>query len=108
MEAEITTEKIQNAVSKIVAAFKPEKIILFGSWAWGTPGPDSDVDLLVVKETQDTRAESREISRMLFPRSFPIDVLVYRPRDLEQKIKEDRNLFLEDIVTNGKVLYASH
>ena len=100
-------EKIKEVADKIAKEYKPEKIILFGSYAWGEPGPDSDVDLFVVKETnRSSREIEREISRAIFPRQFPLDILVYTPSEVEKKIKKDRNLFIEDIINNGKVLYG--
>ena len=108
MEAPITKDQIQTVVDKIVKEFNPEKVILFGSYAWGTPHEDSDVDLLVVKETEDTRKTAIEIRKKLFPAYFPMDVLVYPSKSLDEKITVDRNLFLEDIVKNGVILYASH
>ena len=100
-------KKLKEITSKIVREHQPEKIILFGSYAWGNPGPDSDVDLFVVKKTdRSSREVAREISRSIFPRPFPLDILVYTPSEIEKKIKEDRNLFIEDIINNGKVLYG--
>ena len=100
-------KKLKEITSKIVREHQPEKIILFGSYAWGNPGPDSDVDLFVVKKTdRSSREVAREISRSIFPRPFPLDILVYTPSEIEKKIKEDRNLFIEDIINNGKILYG--
>ena len=100
-------KKLKEITSKIVREYQPEKIILFGSYAWGNPGPDSDVDLFVVKKTdRSSREVAREISRSIFPRPFPLDILVYTPSEIEKKIKEDRNLFIEDIINNGKILYG--
>lgn len=96
---------IINIAQKIVKQVQPEKIILFGSFAWGTPGPDSDVDLLVIKETDNPRAVAREIDDALFPRPCPIDVIVYRPDQVEERRQRD-DMFITDILTNGKVLYA--
>ena len=101
-----TQEKIREVADKIVKEYKPEKIILFGSYAWGKPGLDSDVDLFIVKKTnRSSREIAREISQAIFPRQFPLDILVYTPSEVERKIKEDRNLFIEDIINNGEVLY---
>ncbi|MDP1689165.1 MAG: nucleotidyltransferase domain-containing protein [bacterium] len=100
-------QKLKEITEKIVKEYDPEKIILFGSYAWGTPGPDSDVDLLIVKESNDRRIErERCVQRILFRSKMPIDVLVYSQQELEEKINKDRNLFLEDIVRNGRVLYT--
>lgn len=96
-------EKLQRATDRIVQQFHPERVILFGSWAWGTPGPDSDVDLLVIKATDNTRRTAREIDSALFPREFPIDLIVYSPAQIEQQTKQD--FFIRAILANGQVLY---
>ena len=103
----INLDKIKEIANKIAVKFNPEKIILFGSYAWGTPTEDSDVDLFIVKDTNfPSREIAQEISREIFPRPFPLDILVYTPSEVTKKIKEDRNLFIEDIISNGKVLYG--
>jgi predicted nucleotidyltransferase len=105
----ITREKIKEVADKIAREFQPEKIILFGSFAWGTPNEDSDIDLLVVKDTEERRIERAKKIRQLFRSSgTPMDILVYTPRELQEKISVDRNLFLEDVINNGVVLYAAH
>jgi len=97
-------EKIEVEVQKIANHFGPDKIILFGSFAWGIPGPDSDVDLLIVKETEDTRKLAREMDGFLFPRPFPIDLIVFNPDQVEQR-RQMGDFFMEDILNRGKVLY---
>lgn len=100
---------LEAITEKIVEEFQPEKIILFGSLAWGEPGPESDADLLIVKRTpKSTRDVATEIRRALWGSSVPMDILVYTPEQLEQRIAVDRNLFLEDIVKNGVTLYERH
>ena len=107
MDKQFIQQKLKEITDKIVKEFRPEKIILFGSWAWGIPDKDSDVDLLVVKKTDKPRLErQREIDGLLFPRDTALDILVYTPEELETGIHKNRNLFLEDIVRNGKTLYA--
>ena len=98
-------EKIKEITDKIVKEYKPEKIILFGSWAWGKPGPDSDVDLLIIKKTENTRETAKEIDGSIFPRPFPIDLIVYTPAQLKKR-KNMNDFFIKDIITKGKVLYA--
>ena len=89
----------------IVERFDPEKIILFGSHAYGKPRPSSDVDLLVVMETPLTPREQRLIiSRTLSPKPFGIDIIVRTPTDLQQRIAMG-DYFLRDIVRKGKVIY---
>ena len=104
-----TKKKMQEITKKIVKEYKPEKIILFGSYAWGVPHEDSDVDLLIVKNTtRPPRKRIEKIDRLFMRRDIPMDFLVYTPKELREKISLDRNLFLEDIVKNGITLYASN
>lgn len=100
-----TLDKIQEIAGKIVKISQPEKIILFGSWAWGHPNSDSDVDLCVIKKTTDTRGESRKIDGQIFPREFPLDILVYTPKYVSER-KNLGDFFIENILNKGKILYA--
>ncbi len=101
----ITETKIRQAAEKIAAATHPEKIILFGSFAHGNPTRDSDVDLLVIMPSaQDQRANAREISEILYPRPFPVDILVRTPAEITERLQWGDG-FISDIVTKGKVLY---
>ena len=97
-------KEIQKISDRIVKEFKPEKIILFGSYAWGKPHKDSDVDLFIMKKTKNIRQTARDIDGYLFPRLFPIDIIVYTPEQTKQRLKI-RDFFLEDVVNKGKVLY---
>jgi len=99
-------KELQKITDKIVRKYRPEKIILFGSQIWGKPSPDSDVDLLIVKESMNTTREiAREIDGMIFPRPFPIDLIVYKPKKLEERRKMG-DAFINNILDRGKVLYA--
>ena len=107
MERTEAEKKIGEISDKIISEYHPEKIILFGSWAWGTPHEDSDVDLLIVVESDKPRMErQREVDALLSHREIAMDILVYTPHELEESINKNRNLFLEDIVHNGKTLYT--
>ena len=98
-------ETLPKAVERIAQALKPEKIILFGSYAYGNPTPDSDVDLLVVMETNKPRKEHVvDVSLLLYPRLFPVDILVKTPEEIEEALKK-RDFFIREIVTKGQVLY---
>ena len=104
----IPMQAIRAVVKQIAAKFQPEKIILFGSHAYGQPRPESDVDLLVVMDTPlRSRQQRLEISRALLPRPFPLDVIIRTPRQLEERIAMG-DLFLLEITTQGKVLYEQH
>lgn len=103
-----TRRTIQEVADKIAKEFKPEKIILFGSWAWGEPTADSDIDLLVIQDTNTPRRERVWQIRDKLNLYMAMDLLVYTPAEIDEKIHGDRNLFIEDIVNNGQVLYANH
>lgn len=101
-----TLNQIKQLADKIAKVSKPEKVILFGSWAWGTPGPDSDVDFCVIKKTSDTRKEAIEIDGLLFPRDFALDILVYTPEYIAKRIRLG-DFFVKNILNKGQTLYAS-
>lgn len=97
-------ESIQAIARQIAVEFKPEKIILFGSYAYGNPTPDSDVDLLVVMpfEGKNFKA-SFEIMKRIHP-GFPIDILARRPDDTERRYREGDPL-IKEALDKGRVLY---
>jgi predicted nucleotidyltransferase len=102
---------LPQAIKRIVSELKPEKIILFGSYAHGNPAPDSDVDLLVVMETKAKQAERYvAVSRLLRPRQFPVDIIVKTPREVEEAMQggKDNSFFIREIIKKGKVLYDRH
>ena len=86
-----------------VKKYKPEKIILFGSYATGKPKKDSDVDLLVIKKTKKGLLDrQREIVDCLLS-SVPSDIIVLTPEEFEQSSKEP-NYFMREILQYGKVI----
>src|ERR1041385_6510441 len=101
-------KSLRPAMQKIVDELKPEKIILFGSYAYGKPNPNSDVDLLIILKTRDSLKErSWKVSRLLLPRPFPVDILVRTPKELKAALKSG-DFFIREIITRGKVLYERH
>jgi predicted nucleotidyltransferase len=98
-------QNLPQAIDRIVRELRPEKIILFGSYAYGDPTPDSDVDLLVIMETElPKRQRSWEVARLLIPRPFPVDVLVRTPEEIQHAFATG-DFFIQEIVSKGKVLY---
>ena len=98
-------KSLRPAIQKIVAKLNPEKIVLFGSYAYGIPNPDSDVDLLVIMKTRASlKDRSWAVSRLLMPRPFPVDILVKTPKEIEKALGA-KDFFLKEILTRGKVLY---
>ena len=101
----ISRRQIQAVVKRIAAEFKPERIILFGSYAYGKPRPDSDVDLLIVMETRLRSIQQRRvISQFLSPHPFSMDLIIRTPSQLAERIAMG-DFFLREIVSKGNVLY---
>lgn len=100
-------EIIRGITNKIKTHFQPQKIILFGSYAWGKPTEDSDIDLFLIMESNLRRDERAvQISDLFSYRLFPLDVIVYTPEEVELSLKRG-SPFTREILTKGKVLYES-
>lgn len=99
-------EVIDRMVRRIVKRFDPDRIILFGSHARGTAGPDSDIDLLVVMPVSgSTRKKAVEIGVALHDINVPKDIVVTTPEEFEWR-KEVVGTIERPAVREGKVLYA--
>ena len=99
-------EMVKEIVEKIKIQFHPQKIILFGSYAWGKPTEGSDIDLFIIMESNLRRDERAVQISDFFPyRLFALDVIVYTPEELELSLKRG-NPFIKEILTKGKVLYG--
>jgi predicted nucleotidyltransferase len=97
---------LPRAIERIVSELKPEKIILFGSYAYGNPTPDSDVDLLVIMNTKAKEIDRFvAVSNLLYPRQFPVDILVKTPKEIEAEARKKGNFFIREILKKGKVIY---
>ena len=102
----IEQSKILNLVQKIIEDFQPQKIILFGSYAYGQPRDDSDIDLLVILPfTEKKSQKSLEILNKIKP-IFALDLLVRTPSEIQQRL-EWRDFLLQEIFEKGKILYES-
>ena len=103
--APVTEEVLGEIVHRLVTGLQPQKIILFGSYVYGTPSTDSDVDLLVIVDTQARPVDRYvRVSRLLQPRPFPLDLLVKTPEEIAQALDREDN-FICEIMTRGRVLY---
>jgi len=103
----VDEKKIAELSDRIVREFRPEKIILFGSYAYGEPGPDSDVDLLVVLPFEGTGfRKSVEILNRVAP-DFPVDLRARRPEDTARRYIEGDPL-IREALDHGKVVYERH
>ena len=101
--ANIPMRVIRRYSRAIAEEFNPDKIILFGSYAYGTPNEDSDVDLLVVMPARDKHAQAVRI-RWRLAAPFPLDLLVRTPKEMAWRLAEGES-FTTTIVSQGKVLY---
>ena len=103
--ADIPLRVIRRFAREVAERFRPDKIILFGSYAYGTPHEDSDVDLLVVMPTWNQHSQAVQI-RMALAAPFPMDLIVLKPRNVKWRL-EERESFVTEIMTKGKILYKS-
>ena len=103
--AEIPIKVIRRFARDVVEQFRPEKIILFGSYAYGSPHADSDVDILVVMPTRNRLDQTVKIHWAIKP-PFPLHLLVRTPTELSRRL-ENGDDFHTEIMTRGKVLYEA-
>jgi len=102
-----TLEQIQEFARRLGEEFSPQRVILFGSYAYGQPTPDSDVDLLVITPLEgDWVAKSVEI-QMKLRASFPLELLVRTPEKVRERL-EMGDGFMREILTKGKTLYETN
>jgi len=97
-------EILNNFVNKLKQSYKPDLIILFGSMARGDFGRDSDIDLLIVKNTRKRPLWRRVDVRKILSTEIPIDIIVYTPREFKL-LMESGSVFLKQILEEGKIIY---
>src|SRR6516225_5254703 len=103
----IPLSAIRRFARRIAERFRPDKIILFGSYGYGTPHAESDVDLLVIMPTRNAIDQAIRIE-LAFERPFSVDIHVRTPYQIKQGLKEgDCDWFLREVMEKGKVLYAA-
>jgi uncharacterized protein len=101
----IAMQEIQRYCDAIAAAFQPRRIILFGSYAYGRPTEDSDVDVLVVMPSSPRLGHRPALAiREKVQANFPVDVIVRDPDFIRNRLLEG-DCFLEEITRKGKVMY---
>jgi predicted nucleotidyltransferase len=101
--ADIPMRLIRRFAREVAEKFKPDKIILFGSYAYGKPHADSDVDILVIMPARNELDQSVKIS-IAVEHNFPLDLLVRKPESIAWRLA-DGDSFLQEVVGRGKVLY---
>lgn len=103
----VTEALLAEITRRIVEAFHPIKVILFGSYAYGVPHHESDIDIFVIMESEDTMHQrimkATEVARVPF---LPMDVIVRTPQEVEQRIALG-DFFVIEILDKGRVLYSN-
>ncbi len=102
----VPCNRIQSYCDAIAREFRPDQIILFGSYAYGQPTPDSDVDLLVILPFKGNDVAKAIQIRSRFDTPFPLDLIVRKPEFIARRRRE-RDMFIELVVTQGRVMYES-
>jgi predicted nucleotidyltransferase len=100
---------VHRLVEKLVSGYSPQKVILFGSYAYGTPGIDSDIDLLIIKDTQESFFERLTRVRKVVSdthKGIPFDPLVLIPDELETRLQAG-DQFIDEILAKGRVVYEA-
>ncbi|MCI0519659.1 MAG: nucleotidyltransferase domain-containing protein [Chloroflexi bacterium] len=101
---EISTIRVLS--QQIAALFKPEKIVLFGSYAYGAPSADSDVDLLVVLPFEGRNPEKATEIWMATRPKYPVDLLVRKPAEIQARLAMG-DPFIAEILAKGIILYEA-
>lgn len=101
--ADVPMSVIRRFAREVAERFHPDKIILFGSYAYGTPHEDSDVDILVVMPARNQLDQAFKIRWTIKP-PFPLNLIVRTPKSIQWRLSEG-DLFHTEVVTKGKLLY---
>ena len=103
----ISHSQIQAFSQQIVEQFQPEQIILFGSYAYGQPSQDSDVDLLVILQFDGLPVHKAiEIRKKLKP-TFSLDLITRTSKQIQQRL-DMGDFFIKDILQKGRILYEAN
>ena len=106
MNSKAYQREVKKIVKNLEKKYFPEKIYLFGSFAWGKPERGSDIDLLIIKKTKKKRHQRIiEAEKSLESCKLPTDILVLTPKELEER-KKLGDFFIKLILKKGNLLYA--
>ena len=98
--------QIQKLCTQIVDGFKPQKVILFGSYAYGTPNADSDLDFLVVMPFKGRSVDQAIKIRRHISTDMPLDLMVRTPQQIIKRLKMN-DFFIKEVIDQGHILYES-
>jgi predicted nucleotidyltransferase len=102
----VAMNEIEQFGRRIGSEFGADRVILFGSYARGTPSPDSDVDLLVIGSFSGRNVDTSVAIQMKLRPPFPVDLLVRTPEKVRERIAMG-DTFMQEILTKGRVLYEA-
>ena len=102
----IDRQRIRSFVDEVVRRFQPERVVLFGSYAYGCPDADSDVDLLVVMRHHGEGPEQAARIRRVVQSGFPLDLIVRSPANIRLRVKMGDS-FIREILDKGEVLHEA-
>ena len=103
----VERSKIRSFCKAVAKQFRPRRIILFGSYAYGKPTENSDVDLLVIMGRTRYRGERMSLRiRNAMPASFPMDLLVRTPAEISKRLRWGDS-FTHEVIKKGEIMYDS-
>ena len=102
----ISRTAIQAFVDDVARQFRPAKVILFDSYAYGQPTDDSDVDLMLIMPHRGPSAKTATRVRLACPRDFPMDLMVRSPAEVRRRIRMG-DPFLQEVASKGIVLHEA-
>lgn len=103
----VTQEQIDKVTNRIVEKFNPQKIILFGSYASGTPTEESDLDLLIIKDSNlPSRIQNRKVRKIISDLRIPMDVIVKTNKEFDT-YKDIIGTIIYPANKFGKVIYEA-
>ena len=102
----ITRAEIQRFVDDVIARFSPRQVFLFGSYAYGKPTRDSDVDLMVVIPHNDPAPQLAARIMLACEHHFPLDLIVRSPKELRRRLVMGDS-FLSEVTSKGILLHEA-
>ncbi len=98
MKMKVNRERVVADVRDVLAGFNPLQAFIFGSYAYGTPTPDSDVDVLVVSD-EESRGYYRKLAKVFYDRQIPVELMIFSSQIFKDRL--NWNYFVQDIVAQG-------
>jgi len=106
MNTKSVPDFILEITNKIANSLSPESVILFGSYAYGKTTQNSDLDILVIMNTElNAASRNRLVSRLINPRPIPMDIIVKTPTEISI-LQKKVDPFINEVLNKGFVLYA--